>query len=45
MRIAICDDEEIFRRELIGYLEKYFRINHIDLDYYEFRDGSELLNF
>ena len=45
MRIAICDDEEVFRRELIGYLEKYFRINHIDLDYYEFRDGSELLNF
>ncbi len=45
MRIAICDDEEIFRRELIGYLEKYFSLNHIDLDYYEFSDGSDLLNF
>lgn len=41
MRIAICDDEKIFRDEIIECLDSYF--GKLDLDCFEFADGSELV--
>lgn len=41
MRIAICDDEKIFRDEITDCLDSYF--GKLDLDCFTFSDGSELI--
>ena len=41
MRIAICDDERLFRKELSEALYEYF--GRLDLTCAEFQDGKEIL--
>lgn len=41
MRIAVCDDEAIFREQLVGKLEKYFQ--SLDLIICTYASGEELL--
>lgn len=43
MRIAICDDEQIFRAELHNYLVNYKTERRIQIDIYEFDDGKSFL--
>lgn len=44
MQVAICDDEQEFRKELRTFLVEYKRINHIQIDIYEFESGESLLS-
>ncbi len=41
MRIAVCDDEELFRDKIIGYIEKSYR--DIDVIISSFASGEEFL--
>lgn len=43
MKIAICDDEKIFRERIIEYLKPY-KENNSDITVYEFCTGEELLS-
>ena len=43
MHIAICDDEEFFRKSLIEQLNKYSIEKGLDFLYYEYNDGVDLL--
>lgn len=43
MHIAICDDEEFFRKSLIEQLNKYSIEKGLDFLYYEYKDGVDLL--
>lgn len=43
MRIAICDDEPYFRKELVNALDIYSRMYKTDIITYEFSNGLELL--
>ena len=43
MKIAICDDKEIMRKELKKQLEDYAIKRHLDLVYYDFSNGADLL--
>lgn len=43
MKIAICDDKEVMRKELKKQLEDYAIKRHIDLVYYDFSNGADLL--
>ena len=42
---AICDDEEMFRKELKDFLLQYKKDRRIHLDIVEFSDGQSLLNY
>ncbi len=44
MQIAICDDEQIFRKELRDYLVAYKTERRIHIDIYEFEHGTDFLN-
>lgn len=41
MRIAVCDDEAVFRRQLVGYLEQAIKRLSLKID--EFASGEALL--
>lgn len=44
MRIVVCDDDEIFGKQLIQYLQEYFQSNHLALPVIDFfNDGETLL--
>ena len=43
MKIAVCDDEKVFRNEVIDLLNKYAKENNIILDISEFDDGGKLV--
>lgn len=43
MRIAICDDQQEYRKLIIQYVQFYFKEHFIDLEYDEFCSGEELL--
>ncbi len=43
MKIAICDDKTVMRRELKKELEKYAVKRHLDLVYDDYSNGSDLL--
>lgn len=42
MKIAVCDDEKVFRNDIIELLNKYSSENNIILDITEFDDGGKL---
>ena len=42
MKIAVCDDEKLFRDEVIELINKYAAENNIIFDITEFNDGREL---
>lgn len=42
MRIAVCDDEAVMRKKLVGYLEKISESIPIEVE--EFEDGKQLLD-
>ena len=44
MKIAICDDEAFFRKDLIKRLDIYFQARRVYCVYFEFTDGVEILN-
>ena len=44
MRIAICDDEAVFRKELKQHLCNYGKQNLIQTDILEFSNGADLLS-
>lgn len=41
LKIAVCDDEDIFRKDIVKYLEKYF--GKLDILCQEFGDGESLI--
>lgn len=44
MRIAVCDDEQKFCKELLDYLQMYFTDNHLKQpEYLCYNSGEELL--
>lgn len=43
IRIAVCDDEEPFRRSLSSSIEKYYKDKNIMVDVKAFESGEELL--
>ena len=43
MKIAVCDDEKVFRNDIIELLNKYSSENNIILDITEFDDGGKLV--
>ncbi len=43
VKIALCDDEEIFLDKMAGYCERYFTDKEIEYEVTEYPDGSELL--
>ena len=43
MKIAVCDDEKLFRYEIIDLLNNYSKENNIILDITEFDDGGKLV--
>lgn len=43
MKIAVCDDEKMFRNEVIVLLNKYAEENNIILDITEFDDGGKVV--
>lgn len=44
MRIAICDDQQEYRKLIIQYVQFYFKEHLIGLEAYEFGSGEELLS-
>ena len=44
MKIAICDDEKIYRLDLIKKTDDYFRNIGMDAVFFEFSDGNELMD-
>ncbi len=44
MRVAICDDEQIFRNELKNYIIQYKKNRRVQIDIYEFADGPSLFS-
>lgn len=44
MRIAICDDQQEYRKLIIQYVQFYFQEHLLDLETYEFGSGEELLS-
>lgn len=45
MIAAICDDEQVFRKELKDFLIQYKKDRRIHLDIVEFSDGQSLLDY
>ncbi len=43
IKIAVCDDEAIMRRETIAHLNEYARMRGLELAYDQFCDGHDLL--
>lgn len=43
LNIAICDDEEIQRREIVGMLKNIISLDFMNLKIYEFKSGEELI--
>lgn len=43
MLIAICDDENVFRKELKSYLLNYKSQHRLQIDIYQFMSGDDLL--
>ena len=43
MQVAICDDEQLFRKELRDALVNYKRQKRVCLDIYEFENGENLI--
>ena len=43
IRVAICDDEEVFIKKLRGCLNKYIEETGKEISIVEFKDGNELL--
>jgi hypothetical protein len=44
MIAAICDDDEIFRKEIKTFLINYKTEHRLHIDIFEFEDGNSLLN-
>jgi DNA-binding LytR/AlgR family response regulator len=44
LRIAVCDDMEVMRREVVRALKEYFMSRAMEFTYYEFANGPELLH-
>ncbi len=44
MKIAICDDESIFRKEIKKSLIEFRNTHHIEIELYEFETGIEFLD-
>lgn len=44
MQVAICDDDKIFREEIIQFLIDYKKNHLVCIDMYEFENGNQLLN-
>ena len=44
MKIAVCDDEKVYRDEIIELLNIYSAENNIILDITEFEDGVKLVS-
>lgn len=44
MRIAICDNQQEYRKLILQYVKFYFQEHLIDLEAYEFGSGEELLS-
>lgn len=44
MRIAICDDEKVFRKALTDKLMNYSKLKNVDFLINEYSDGKELLS-
>lgn len=45
MRIGICDDEKLFRSQLIKIMGNYFNVHNIEVCIREFASGEELIEF
>lgn len=43
LNIAICDDEEIQRREIVGMLKNIISLDFMNLKIYEFKSGEEVI--
>ena len=43
LRIAICDDESIMRKEIIRGLDEYSRLRNLDITYDQYETGAEFL--
>ena len=44
MKIAICDDEAIFRKELKKHIDNYSKQKHLDIICDEFNNGHQLIS-
>ena len=44
MKIAVCDDQEPFRKYLIGYLQQYAEEHGKQFFYFEYSSGEEMLS-
>jgi two-component system LytT family response regulator len=44
VKIAVCDDEKIYRDDIIKKTDNYFKGTDIDAVYFEFCDGNDLMN-
>lgn len=45
MIVAICDDDEFFRKELLAFLINYKAKHRLHIDILEFKDGNSLINY
>lgn len=45
MKIAICDDDRIFREMLKNSIDKYRQEMRLSIDFVEFSNGQDLLNY
>lgn len=43
IKIAVCDDEEIIRKQIKNYISEYFSTKKINFEIYEFSSGIDLL--
>ena len=39
IKIAICDDEEIIRKQLVNTITEYFSLKNIDIELFEYSMG------
>lgn len=43
IKIAICEDEEIIRKQLVNTITEYFSLKNIDIELFEYSNGYSLL--
>ncbi len=43
MQIAICDDNKLFRNQILDYIIQYKKLHCLYIDIYEFESGEDLL--
>lgn len=43
LRVAVCDDEKVFRKELSAVIRKYTEIRNIEIYPYFYENGESLL--